>query len=336
MLLVVVEHDRGTLAAATEEALTYGRDLAGRLGVPMHAVTVGAAGDGLVPVLSAHGVSVVHQAHHDVLTDYGPEAWGETIAQLVRSGSASVAVVLATGTDRGNEVIAQMAARLDLPMVANVVDVDLDAAGGRDHDDGGAAGWELVRVRWGGSLLERTSLAAGMKVLTLAHHAVEARPGDGGADAVATEFVPVLDGALARTVVRDRVERVAGVTLATAPIVVGGGRGVGSADGFAPLEELAALLGGVVGCSRAVTNNGWRNHTDQVGQTGTRIAPELYFACGISGAIQHWVGAMASKRILAINIDPEANMVTKADYAVIGDLHQVVPAISAEIRRRRG
>ncbi|HAN34417.1 MAG TPA: hypothetical protein DCQ52_02885, partial [Acidimicrobiaceae bacterium] len=93
---------------------------------------------------------------------------------------------------------------------------------------------------------------------------------------------------------------------------------------------------GVVGCSRAVTNNGWRNHTDQVGQTGTRIAPDLYMACGISGAIQHWVGAMASKKILAINTDPEANMVAKADYAVIGDLHKVVPAITAEIRRRRG
>ena len=117
--------------------------------------------------------------------------------------------------------------------------------------------------------------------------------------------------------------------------MVGGGRGVGSADGFAALEELARLLGGVVGCSRAVTNNGWRNHTDQVGQTGTRIAPDIYIACGISGAIQHWVGAMASKRILAINTDPNANMVTKADYAVIGDLHQVVPAITAEIRRRR-
>ncbi len=133
---------------------------------------------------------------------------------------------------------------------------------------------------------------------------------------------------------RDRVERAAGVTLATAPVVVGGGRGVGSPEGFAPLEELAGLLGGVVGCSRAVTNNGWRNHTDQVGQTGTRIAPDVYFACGISGAIQHWVGAMASKKILAINTDHEANMVTKADYAVIGDLHQVVPAITAEIRRR--
>ena len=87
--------------------------------------------------------------------------------------------------------------------------------------------------------------------------------------------------------------------------------------------------------ARAVTNNGWRNHTDQVGQTGTRIAPELYIACGISGAIQHWVGAMASKKILAVNTDPNANMVAKADYAVIGDLHAVVPAITAEIRRRQ-
>ncbi|MYK74484.1 MAG: electron transfer flavoprotein subunit alpha/FixB family protein, partial [Acidimicrobiaceae bacterium] len=116
---------------------------------------------------------------------------------------------------------------------------------------------------------------------------------------------------------------------------VGGGRGVGSAEGFAPLEELAALLGGRVGCSRAVTNNGWRPHSDQVGQTGTRIAPEIYIASGISGAIQHWVGAMGSKHILAINIDPEANMVVKADWAVIGDLHQVIPAMNAEIRRRR-
>ncbi|MGD9703451.1 MAG: electron transfer flavoprotein subunit alpha/FixB family protein [Acidimicrobiia bacterium] len=322
MLLVVVEHDRGGLAAATEEALTFGRDLAAHHGVAMHAISIGAAADGLAAVLAAHGVVVVHQAHHDALADYGPEAWGETVAQLVRSMSPSI--VLATGTDRGNEVMAQAAARLDLPMVANVTEVDPLA-------------WEVVRVRWGGSLLERAAVHSDTKLLTVAHHTVEAsRISAGAGDPEVVEFVPVLGAAASRTVVRDRVERVAGVTLATAPVVVGGGRGVGSAEGFAPLEELASLLGGVVGCSRAVTNNGWRNHTDQVGQTGTRIAPELYFACGISGAIQHWVGAMASKRILAINIDPEANMVTKADYAVIGDLHQVVPAISAEIRRRRG
>jgi electron transfer flavoprotein alpha subunit len=149
-------------------------------------------------------------------------------------------------------------------------------------------------------------------------------------------FEPELAPELGRTIVKDRGAQAAGVTLATAPVVVGGGRGVGSPEGFAVLEELATLLGGRVGCSRVVTNNGWRPHTDQVGQTGTKIAPDLYIACGISGAIQHWVGAAGSKRILAINTDKEANMVAKADYAVIGDLHEVIPAISAEIKRRRG
>ena len=166
-------------------------------------------------------------------------------------------------------------------------------------------------------------------------HAVEAAAVEETVEPV-IEHLPVeLDPTLARSTVVDRVERQAGITLATAPVVVGGGRGVGSAEGFGPLEELAGLLGGVVGCSRVVTNNGWRNHTDQVGQTGMRIAPTVYIACGISGAIQHWVGAMAAKHIIAINTDPQANMVTKAGYAVIGDLHEIVPAISAEIRRRR-
>ena len=224
-VLVIAEHDRGTLAPATLEALAAARPLG-----TVHVATLGDVADGLVEVLAAHGAAHVHQVHHPLLADYGPEAWGDAVAQLV--WSLNPEVVLACGTER--------------------------------------------------------------------------------------------------------VERAAGVTLATSPVVVGGGRGVGSPEGFGPLEELAGLLGGVVGCSRAVTNNGWRNHTDQVGQTGTRIAPDLYFACGISGAIQHWVGAMASKKILAINTDAEANMVTKADYAVIGDLHQVIPAISAEIRRRRG
>jgi electron transfer flavoprotein alpha subunit len=125
------------------------------------------------------------------------------------------------------------------------------------------------------------------------------------------------------------------VSLAEARVVVGGGRGVGSAEGFKPLEELADLLGGTVGCSRAVTSLGWRPHADQVGQTGTRIAPEIYIACGVSGATQHMVGAKGSKRILAINTDPEAPIVAKATYAIIGDLHEIVPALNAEIRKVR-
>jgi electron transfer flavoprotein alpha subunit len=315
-ILVVIEHDRGALSPASLEALAAARTIDPQV----EALTLGAAADGLAGELAAHGAAVVHQVHDSVLTDYGPEAWGEAIAQAVRA--LQPAAVLACGTDKGNEVVAQAAARLDLPMVANVLSVQPGDT------------WAITRVRWGGSLLEECTLTAPTKMLTMSHHAFEAAesPAAGAVSPLSVE----LDASLARTVVADRVERAAGVTLATAPLVVGGGRGVGSAEAFAPLEELAGLLGGVVGCSRAVTNNGWRNHTDQVGQTGTRIAPDLYLACGISGAIQHWVGAMASKKILAINTDAEANMVAKADYAVIGDLHKVIPAITEEIRRRRG
>ncbi len=317
-VLVVVEHDRGTLAPATLEAITAARSL----GEPVHAVTVGEVADGLADQLATYGVSVMVQAHHEALADYGPEAWGDTVAQVVQQHTPSA--VLATGTDRGNEVLAHVAAILDLPFVANITEVT----------SSGDGVWQLVRVRWGGSLLERCELTAPVKLLTVSHHSVE--PAEAPTTIAVEAFAPQLSDTAGRTIVTERVERAAGVTLATAPVVVGGGRGVGSPEGFGVLEQLAALLGGVVGCSRAVTNNGWRNHTDQVGQTGTRIAPDLYFACGISGAIQHWVGAMASKKILAINTDAEANMVTKADYAVIGDLHQVVPAIIAEIERRRG
>ena len=315
-VLVVIEHDRGTLSPASLEALAAARTI----GPVVHAITLGAAADGLAGELGAHGAAVVHQVHDDLLSDFGPEAWGESVAQAVRALQPTS--VVACGTDRGNEVMAQAAARLDLPFVANVISVSE------------ADIWDVTRVRWGGSLLESCTLTADTKLLTVSHHSFEASE-SAAAGTIASVTVE-LDPSLARTIVSDRVERAAGVTLATAPLVVGGGRAVGSAEAFAPLEELAALLGGVVGCSRAVTNNGWRNHTDQVGQTGTRIAPDLYMACGISGAIQHWVGAMASKKILAINTDPEANMVTKADYAVIGDLHKVIPAITAEILRRRG
>jgi electron transfer flavoprotein alpha subunit len=126
-----------------------------------------------------------------------------------------------------------------------------------------------------------------------------------------------------------------GISLTEAKVVVSGGRGVGSKEGFAIIEELAGLLGAAVGCSRAVTSAGWRPHTDQVGQTGTKIAPDIYIACGISGATQHMAGCKGAKKILAINADGEAPIMLSADYAVIGDLKEIVPAISAEIRKRQ-
>ena len=315
-VIVIIEHDRGTIASGSLEALTAARTV----GADVMAAVCGGT-DALAAACAGYGATVVVDLVHPLLDDYNPQAWGEAVAQLVAERSPTA--VIACGTERGNETLAHVAASLDLPMVANALRLDNSAE----------ASWTLTRVQWGGSLLEDVTLTGDVKLVSVSHHAVEMQP-----LSVTEErqtFAPALNDELIAGQVCDRVVRESGVTLTTAPVVVGGGRGVGSPEGFAPLEELAGLLGGVVGCSRAVTNNGWRNHTDQVGQTGTRIAPDIYFACGISGAIQHWVGAMASKKILAINIDKDANMVTRADYAVIGDLHQVIPAISEEIRRRR-
>ena len=320
MLLVILEHENGELVEAAKEALTFGRVLAEKMDDDLEAALIGSDDDDLVEAAGEYGADTVHTCTHDLLSDYGPDAYGAVVAQMVEELEPEA--VLACGSDRGNEVMAQAAARLDAPFVANCTDVTPGDT------------WSMTRVQWGGSLLEDSTLEADVPLLTCGLHAVPAEVGDEG-DGDAESFDADLDDSVTVTMVKDRVVLEAGVTLPTAPVVCGGGRGVGSADGFAPLEELAELLGGRVGCSRAVTNNGWRPHSDQVGQTGTRIAPEIYIASGISGAIQHWVGAMASKHILAINTDKEANMVTKADWAVIGDLHEVIPAIIDEVKARR-
>lgn len=321
MILVLITHDRGTIEETSLQAITFARDLASDLASGLHAIWVGESPD--VAASGRAGVSVLHHVSHEGLDDYAPRAWGSALTQLV--AELSPKAVVAIGSDRGNEVMAHVGALLDLPMVANVREVSA-----------GDGPWDIVRTRWGGSLLEETSLDAGVKLMTVAEHAVEAVPAGTAAEPRVDVFTPELTDADFVTKVVDRVTTSEGMTLATSPVVVSGGRGVGSPEGFGPLEELASLLGGVVGCSRVVTNNGWRPHSDQVGQTGTVVAPDLYIACGISGAIQHWVGMMASKNILAINTDPEAPMVTKADFAVLGDLREIVPAIVAEVRSRHG
>ena len=310
-ILVVIEHDRGAMQEASGEALTFGRTLAAQLGVECEALVVADAT--LADECARYGASTVHVAPVEFLSDYSPEVYGDVIAAAAEALSPSA--IVACGTDRGNEMLAHAAAVLDLPFVANCLSVSP-----------GDGDWTMTRVQWGGSLNEDASLASSLPIVSVAHHAVSAEDATVATN-VSTLEVSVADTGL-RTQITDRDVVEGGLTLATAPVVVGGGRGVGSAEGFAVLEALAAKLGGVVVCSRAVTNNGWRPHSDQVGQTGTRIAPQLYIACGISGAIQHWVGAKAAKKILAINTDPHANMVVKADYAVIGDLFEVVPAIS--------
>jgi electron transfer flavoprotein alpha subunit len=247
---------------------------------------------------------------------YTPDGFATALASVIRERTPSA--VIAPGTERGNEVLAHVAAQLDLPMAANCTAVTPGDP------------ITLTRVRWGGSLLEEARLHGAPALLTVAPHAVAADP----ATQVEPELIAARDG---RVRVSERVAAAsAGISLADADVVVSGGRGVGSAEGFSVIEELAALLHGAVGCSRAVTSAGWRPHTDQVGQTGTKVSPSLYIACGISGATQHMAGCKGAKKLLAINPDREASIFANADYAVVGDLHEVVPAISAEIRKARG
>jgi electron transfer flavoprotein alpha subunit len=276
----------------------------------------------LVERAGAFGVTKLYVAEGDAFNEYAPDAYAASVVEAARAHNA--AALLAAGTERGNEIMARVAAKMDLPMAANVI----AAQSGETYT--------LTRLRWGGSLFEEATLGGAVKLLTVAPNAVPQEPAASPAAVTMERFTPALEANDLRVRVTQRVEAESGrVSLGDAKLVVGGGRGVGSAEGFAALEELANLLGGAVGGSRAVTSLGWRAHADQIGQTGNRIAPELYIACGVSGAIQHMIGCKAAKHILAVNTDPEAPIMAQADYAVIGDLHQVLPAISAEIRKRR-
>lgn len=316
-VLVLATTIDGIADDVTLQALTLARGLAA--GGPVHAVLVG--DEPAARGLGAHGAATVHVAVHEALAGGAPDARARILADLAERIGADV--VVGPGSDEGNTIVARAAARAGQPFAANCTRVALGSP------------VSVTRIRWGGSLLEEAAIHAARAYLTVAPHAVAAEA-TGGEAAVAT-FTPELDPTdLVVRAARRIPAATGGVSLAEAKVVVSGGRGVGSTDGFGPIEDLAGLLGAAVGCSRAVTISGWRSHTAQVGQTGTKIAPDLYIAAGISGATQHMAGCRASKKILAINKDAEAPIMAMADYAVIGDLHQVVPAIAAEIRRVRG
>ena len=321
MILAVIEHDRGELEVTCLQMLAFARNLAKKMDVPLEAALIGDDANPLVEKTKRYGMVTLHRIRHKRLTDYAPKAWASTIIQLSRERGAQA--VLCPGTDRGNEILAHVAAQTGLPMAANCSEVKPGEV------------YSVVRLRWGSSLLERAELSCEIKLITVAPHIIEATEAP-GTIAEILDVTPILqDCDFQIRVVRREETTTTGATLKTARLVVGGGRGVGSADAFAVLEDLANTLGGVVGGSRVATNNGWRPHSDQVGLTGNRIAPQLYIACGISGAIQHLVGCKGAEKILVINSDREAPFFARADYGVVGDLHEVVPAIVAEIAKER-
>jgi electron transfer flavoprotein alpha subunit len=327
VILVLCEVDpaSGEVDEVSLESLALARSLsrAGG-GVAVRAVVVGEVPDrdAVAATLGRHGVSEVQQATGDGVSAFGGAAWAAA-AQAVLTATGSVAF-LAGGTPRGMEVTAHLAARLGVPMAANVVSFD------------GLSPLTVRRQVAGGAAFEEMRLTTRPALFTVAGHAWQAEEsgGDAAAWVETTPEVPSAD-LVARVVRTTDPVPDESASLTSANVVVGAGRGAGGPDGFGPVTELADLLGGAVGVTRVVTSLGWRPHHEQVGQTGSRISPDLYVACGISGAIQHWAGCASSKAILAVNTDPEAPMMTRATYAVVGDMHEVVPAVVEEIRRRR-
>jgi electron transfer flavoprotein alpha subunit len=324
MILVLVETNADGVTLFSREALTFARGLAQGRGETVEAVLIGEVTDAVRAQLGEQGIAVAHHPQDERLAAYSGSAWSAAVTDILKAAAGDLLV--ASGTPRGGEIAAHVAARLGVAMAANVLQAD------------GGDPLVVTRQVVGGAALEEMQLRDTPAVLTVAGHACDPEPAATAETTEVVSFTPTIsDRDLLTRVVRVQ-EKTADDTsaLTSARVVVGAGRGAGGPDGFKGVLELAELLGGALGVSRVVTGLGWRPHSEQVGQTGSRISPDLYIPCGISGAIQHWAGCQSAKTILAINTDAEAPMVTRAHYAVIGDLHEIVPAVNEELHKRLG
>jgi electron transfer flavoprotein alpha subunit len=318
-VLAVLEQRDGALRKVAHEVVTGARRLAE--GGTVEALVLAAGPVAGADQLGRFGADTVMIATHAAFARYAPEGCAQVIAERARAGAYDAVVFAASAT--GKDLAPRVAAQLGVPLAGEVTDVALD---------GGAV--VVTRPVYAGKVLLRLKVTARPAVLSLRPSVftpVE-RPRAG---AVRTVSVEAPEGG-GRVVVREVKAAAAGsLDVAEAPIVISGGRGLKEPANFKVLEELAKAFGGMaaVGASRAVVDSGWRPHADQVGQTGKTVSPTLYIAVGISGAIQHLAGMRTSKVIVAINRDKDAPIFKVADYGIVGDLFEIVPRLTEEIRK---
>ncbi|GAA3510730.1 electron transfer flavoprotein subunit alpha/FixB family protein [Actinocatenispora rupis] len=316
-VLVVTDGTASGVKKVTLEALTLAR----RLGEPS-AVVLGAPGtaDALAGTLAEYGAAKVYAAESDEIAGHLVAPKAEVLARLV--AEVQPAAVLLASSQEGKEIAGRLAVKLDSGLLTDVSDVAADGT--------------ATQVVFAGSTIVTAKVTKGTPILTVRPNSVTPEQSAGAGERVAVDAT-VSDAAKGATVL-ERVAEQKGSRpeLTEAGVVVSGGRGVGSAESFALIEELADLLGGAVGASRAATDSGFYPHQFQVGQTGKTVSPQLYMAIGISGAIQHRAGMQTSKTIVAVNKDDEAPIFELADFGVVGDLFKVVPQAVEEIRKRQG
>lgn len=316
MILLVVEYANGKVSKSTYEMVTCARQL-GREG-PVAALVLGS---GVGPVANEIGLVVdqVLVADNPALEQYDPELWAAAVAQIATEGEADA--VLISGSRAGREYSPRVAVKLDAALLEDVI---------RISDTNGTVSAE--RYTFLARVTEKVETTAPVIVATVKQGSYAAAlPGASAAE----QFDVDLSLPPQRVQVTGKsAEKTPRVSLAEADVIVAGGRGVGTAEGFTRLvEALADELGAAVGATRAIVDAGWRPYSEQVGQTGKTVQPKVYIAVGISGAVQHLSGMNKSKTIVAINKDPDAPIFKVADYGVIGDVAQIVPAMIASLRQ---
>jgi electron transfer flavoprotein alpha subunit len=327
MILVVVEHANGKTSKSTWEMVTAARELAQQMGreTPITALVLGS---NIAPVAAeiARGVDQVLVADLPALTQYHSELWSAAVAQIATEGEASV--VLIGGSRSGREYSPRVAIKLDAPLLEDVISLKVNG----EATSAGGQTLEAQQYTYLARVTETIEATGPVAVVTI-------KPGIFNPAAARTEAAEQFDVDLSLPIPRLKItgktaERSSRVGLTEADIVVSVGRGVGSAEGFIQyVEALADQLGAAVGATRAIVDAGWRPYSEQVGQTGKTVQPKLYIAIGISGAVQHLSVMNKSKTIVAINRDAEAPIFKIADYGIVGDVPQLVPAVLAELKK---
>ena len=313
--LVLAEAREGALRNVSFEAIAAAKQLTD----DVTAVVIGDHVQSLAQELGEYGASRVLVVEDDRLKHYTPDGYGQVLRQLIEQESPDMIVLGHTAL--GKDIAPKLAARLDAGLISDVVSIE---GTGRDA--------EFVRPIYSGKAFEKVKFKDSVMFFTIRPNNIDALARQAGASvSVETPAVELKELAM---IVKEVVRKATGkVDLAEAKVIVAGGRGVKSEDGFKPLEELAELLGGAVGASRGACDADYCDYALQIGQTGKVVTPDLYIACGISGAIQHLAGMSNAKVIVAINKDPEANIFSVADYGIVGDLFDVVPMLTEEFRK---
>ena len=318
-VLVLAEHTAdGTVKKVTLELLTAAR----QLGEPS-VVWTGPGAEAAQPRLAEYGAQLVYQADSPDFAGFVTAPAAELLAQLV--SEKSPAAVLIAGSNEGKEIAGRLAIKTGSGVLTDAVSV---AAGSGSP--------VAEQPNFGGAITVHSIVRSGTPVIAVRPNAVSPEPSAGPATIETVSFTASDAAKAAQVTERVPAEKGERPDLSEAQIVVSGGRGTGSPDGFKIIEELADSLGAAVGASRAVVDAGWYPHAFQVGQTGKTVSPQLYVAVGISGAIQHRAGMQTSKTILAINKDAEAPIFELADYGVVGDLFTVVPQLIEDINKQKG